>query len=151
DETQVLAGRLAQVEADIARLEAVLLEGDVEAVARVLRAKEAEKRQGGEDLTKGRQEAAHPLSESRGHAQSLAAALDAAPDPNDARLRLRSSLRRVVDEIWLLVVRRGRHRLCAAQIFFQGGRRRELLIFSRSAHNGFEGATPGHWQALSLA
>jgi hypothetical protein len=49
--------------------------------------------------------------------------LDRAPDPQDARLRLRSTLRRIVDSIFLLVVPRGRDRLAVAQVYFQGGQK----------------------------
>jgi DNA invertase Pin-like site-specific DNA recombinase len=137
DETQVLAGQLAQVEADIARLEAVLLEGDVQAVARVLRVKEAEKKQVVEELARARQEAANPLSESWGQAQSLAAALNAAPDQADARLRLRSALRRIVAGIWVLIVGRGRHKLAGVQVWFAGEkRRRDYLLWYESAAGG---------------
>src|SRR5262249_21352748 len=45
DETQVLAGKLARVEAKIAELEAELLNGDVAALAKVLRQQEAVKRE----------------------------------------------------------------------------------------------------------
>jgi hypothetical protein len=43
-----------------------------------------------------------------------------ADDLQDARLRLRAALRRVIDEIRLLVVLRGHDRLAAVQIWFNG-------------------------------
>jgi hypothetical protein len=80
--------------------------------------------------------------------QTLAEALQKATDPADARLRLRLALRRIVDGIWLLVVPRGRVRLCAVQVYFAGGKRhRDYLIFHRAAGNH----RPAAWWARSLA
>jgi hypothetical protein len=46
--------------------------------------------------------------------------------PQDVRLRLRAALRRIIDSIWLLVVPRGRDRLCVAKVRFTGGGQREV-------------------------
>jgi hypothetical protein len=123
DEVAVLSGEHARVEAKIAELEAELLRGDVAAVARVLRQQEERKRQLAGDLDQARRRAARPLGEVWGDCKSLVAALGEAPDPGDARLRLRSALRRVIESVWLLVVPRGRDRLLAAQVWFAGGDR----------------------------
>jgi hypothetical protein len=50
----------------------------------------------------------------------------------DIRLRMRAAFRRWISEIWLLVVPRGKDRLCYVQIYFTDGRRRDYLIFRRS-------------------
>ena len=123
DETIALAGELAVTEARIAELEAELKQGDVAALARALRKLEEE--QGGlaQKLAEARQRAAYPLSESWGECQSLAEALASAPDRDDARLRLRSALRRITESICLLVVARGRDRLAAVQVWFAGGKK----------------------------
>jgi DNA invertase Pin-like site-specific DNA recombinase len=131
DEVQVLSGTLAGVEAKIAELEAELLNGDVAALARVLREQEARKTDLAARLAEARQKAAHPLSEAWGQARSLFHTLAAAPDPRDARLRLRSALRRVVSEIRLLVVPRGRGRLAAVQVYFTDDGHRDYLIVHR--------------------
>src|SRR5262249_7197914 len=137
DEVLTLSGELAQVEAKIAELEAELLKGDVAALARVLRAQEDRKRDLATRLAQARRKAAHPLSEAWGEAKSLLEALKSAPDPEDARLRLRGALRRIVDSFWLLIVPRGRDRLCAVQVWFQGsGSCRNYLILHRPAFNG---------------
>src|SRR5262249_45711882 len=104
DEVGTLTGELEQVGAKIAGVETGLLHGDVAALARVLRQLEGRKAELVGQLAEARQQAACPLSESWGAAQSLLETLDAAADPDDARLRLRSALRRIVEEIWLLVV-----------------------------------------------
>jgi hypothetical protein len=65
---------------------------------------------------------------------TLIEALDQAPDPQAARLKLRAMVRRLVDEIWVLVVPMSpTRRLCAMQVFFASGARREFLIRLRSA------------------
>src|SRR5262249_25242918 len=101
-------------------------------------------------LTEARREAAHPLSEAWGEARTLLGALEAAADPEDARLRLRSALRRVVDGIWLLVVRRGRDALCGAQVWFKKDGRRDYLIFHRPPKGNNRVRREGFWQASSL-
>jgi hypothetical protein len=70
----------------------------------------------------------------------LLAALDAAPDQTDARLRLRGVLRRVLASIELLVVPLGRDRLAAAQLWFADGQRcRSYLILHQPPKaNGFK-------------
>jgi DNA invertase Pin-like site-specific DNA recombinase len=156
DETLVLAGELARVEAKIAALEAELLEGDVAALARVLRQLEGQKRDLGAKLAAARQKAAHPLSEAWGEALTLAEALDTAPDPVDARLRLRSALRRIVSEIRLLVVPRGRDRLAAVQIWFaadseHAGRHRDYLILHQPPKANGKTRTEGGTWTRSLA
>jgi DNA invertase Pin-like site-specific DNA recombinase len=154
DESLVLSGELATVEAKIGELEAELLKGDVAALARALRRLEEQKKDLAERLAEARLKAAHPLSESWGETQSLLSALESAPDQQDARLRLRAALRRVVEEMRLLVVPHGagRDRLVAVQVYFAGkGRRRDYLILHRPATGGSVGTRPARWWAKSLA
>jgi hypothetical protein len=152
DEALVLSGELALVEAKIAELEAELLNGEVAALAKVLRQLESQKRDLVEKLAGARQKAAHPLSESWGEAKSLLSALGNAPDPADARLRLRAVLRRVVDSIWLLVVPCGRDRLAAVQVrFADGEHRRDYIVFHRAAKANQSARQEGGWWARSLA
>jgi hypothetical protein len=152
DETVALAGQLAGVEARIAELEAELLKGDVAALARVLRQLEERKRDLAADLAAAREKAAHPLSESWGEAQTLVDALGSAPDPADARVRLRSALRRIIDSGWLLVVPRGRDRLCALQLWFADCKRhRDYLILHRPPKSNGKATVPGGWWVRSLA
>jgi hypothetical protein len=152
DETLALAGQLASVEAKIGELEAELLKGDVAALARVLRQLEEQKRDLASRLAEAREAAAHPLSEAWGECRSLLDALDAAPDPKDARLRLRSALRRIVEEIRILVIPRGRDRLAAVQFWFAGGeRQRNYLILHRPPKANGAAREEGSWEARSLA
>jgi DNA invertase Pin-like site-specific DNA recombinase len=152
DESLALAGELAEVESRIAKLEAELLKGDVAALAKVLRQLEARKGELVPLLAQAKQTALHPLSETWGQAQGLLGALDAAPDPADARLRLRSALRRMIAGIWIVPVRRRSIRLCAVQVWFAGEtRRRHYLIFhERHKSNGRGKHWPERWATLSL-
>jgi DNA invertase Pin-like site-specific DNA recombinase len=151
DEVMALSGELAQIESKIAELEEELLRGDVAALARVLGRLESRKGEVAEQLAAARHKAAHPLSEAWGEFHSLTEALAAAPDPDDARLRLRSALRRVVESVWLLVVPRRRDRLAAVQVWFTGDGHRDYLLFNQTARGNQSGRTAGRWWARSLA
>jgi DNA invertase Pin-like site-specific DNA recombinase len=153
DETIVLAADLARVEASIAALNADMDEhGESPNLMKRVREKEARQRELSEKLAKARQKAANPLSESWGEAQTLLDALDSAPDKEDARLRLRAALRRIVESIWLLVMPRGRDRLAAVQIWFAGGEcHRDYLIFHRPPKANQSARAPGCTSVRSLA
>jgi DNA invertase Pin-like site-specific DNA recombinase len=150
DESQVLAGQLARVEAKITELETELRHGDVAALAKVLRELEGEKRDLTEQLATARVKAAYTLSESWGECQTLIVVLANAAlagKGEEVRLRLRSTLRRIVDSIHVVVVGRGHIRLAAAQIWFTGGHRhREFLIMHRPPRdNGRARQEGGIW------
>jgi DNA invertase Pin-like site-specific DNA recombinase len=153
DETLALAGELAAVEGSIAAVVADLeAHGDSPALFARLRAKEARAAALKQQLAEARQKAAHPLSETWGELESLLDALAAAPDPAEARLRLRSALRRAVDSIWLLVVPRGRDRLCAAQVWFSGGEKcRDYIIMNRPTKANASARVEGGCRAKALA
>jgi hypothetical protein len=133
DETLTLSAELAGVEASIASIEAEMdAHGESPTLYRRLRQKEARQAELLNRLAAARQKAMHPLSESWGEAQTLMEALENAADPLDARTRLRASLQRIIASIYLLVVPRGRDRLCAVQVWFAGGKKhRDYLIFHR--------------------
>ena len=151
DVAMVLSGELAGVEASIAALETDLeAHGDSPALFRRLRAKEDQKRGINAKLAEARLKAVSPLSEAWGETQTLAEALEKAPDRAEARLRLRSLLRRVVDEIWILIVPMGRIRLAAVQIWFTGDVCRDYLIRRRSPVGNRYGGAPAEWYAKSL-
>ncbi len=146
DESLILAGQLAAVEAELALIDAdVAANGYNPAAGK----RSADLNVQLADLTarlaQARQEAKHPISETWGEVQTLAEALSTAPDPEDARLRLRAGLRRIVSGMWVLVVPRGRERLAAVQIDFAKGTRRSYLIRYRGA--GY--CKPGFWQVAS--
>jgi hypothetical protein len=58
----------------------------------------------------------------------------------------------MVDEMWLLVVPRGRARFAAVQIWFAGGKRhRDYLILHQSPLGNRHKTLPGGWWVRSLA
>jgi DNA invertase Pin-like site-specific DNA recombinase len=150
DETATLAAELVGVEAELAEAAAFMeAHGFSATIGKRIAALEAKKANLAEKLAEARLLAAHPLSESWGEAQSLAEALATAPDPQDARLRLRSALRRIVESMWLLVVPRGRDRLAAVQMWF-GKRQRDYLIFHRPASYHREAKTTVHSETFGV-
>jgi DNA invertase Pin-like site-specific DNA recombinase len=96
-------------------------------------------------------ENAHPLADSWRDAQDLIDALKSADDPEDARLRLRSAIRRITDVAMLLIVPRGRARLCGVQFHFREGARRDYLLYYRPASKSFGKPSPASWSCRSLA
>ncbi len=152
DESLVLSNKVAAVEARIGKIEAELLSnGDVVSLARVLRQLEGQKADLNTKLSAARQKAANPLSEAWGEGQSLMQALDSAADPDDARTRLRSALRRMVDGIYLLIIPRGYQRLCAAQVWFTGGKKcRSYLILHTPPKSNGKRRVEGGWSVKSF-
>jgi DNA invertase Pin-like site-specific DNA recombinase len=154
DESQVLAGQLARIEAELCDATAFMeREGFSAAIGKRVQALETQKRNLSGQLAEARLKAAHPASEAWGEAQSLISALASAADPRDARLRLRSALRQIVDSIWMLILPRGCNRLCAAQVWFSDGKKhRDYLILHRPPLGGSNGfRREGGWWARSLA
>jgi hypothetical protein len=149
DEVLALAGQFAAAESAVAAIEADLDEhGESPALYRRLRAKEAQMKDLAGRLAEARKKAAHPLSDAWGEARTLLDALKT----DDDRLRLRSALRRIVEEVRLLVVGRGRDRLCACQVWFAGGEKhRDYLILHRRPVANGSARVEGGWWCRSLA
>jgi DNA invertase Pin-like site-specific DNA recombinase len=71
---------------------------------------------------------------------------------DESRLRLRTAVARICQAIWVVFVPRGRDRLCAAQIWFAGGKQhRDYLILHRPPKGNARSRTKGGWWARSLA
>jgi DNA invertase Pin-like site-specific DNA recombinase len=151
-EVLTLSGELAAVEARVAELEAELAgDGDVPALARVLRQLEARRKDVGARLAEARLRASSPALEAWGEAKSLFEVVTTADNPEEVKLRLRAVLRRVISSIYLLVIRRGMTRLAAVQVYFTDDGHRDFLIISRAAHNNGRSRTEGGWSAASLS
>jgi DNA invertase Pin-like site-specific DNA recombinase len=153
DEVTQLEGEFGQLEKDIAALVVDLdTHGESPVLYARLRAKESRKAEVGERLAEAKRKAANPLSSAWAEAKSLIGFLDEAADKDDARLRLRAAIRRIVDSIWLLVVPRGTDRLAAVQVWFAGGERcRSYLILHRPPFGNATAKRPGSWWSRSLA
>ena len=150
-EVLALAGELSGVESQVAALEVELMTGNVPALARVLRTLEERRTDLATRLAEAKAKEATPAAAAWGEAGSLLEALKAAPDQEDTRIRLRGALRRVVQNITLLVVPRGRTRLAAVRIDFQGGRHRDYIIAYTPPHYGYHGVTPGRVESAEFA
>jgi DNA invertase Pin-like site-specific DNA recombinase len=153
DEALALRGRLERVESSIALIVADMDEnGESPALFQRLRKKEAEKRDLDARLAEAQTKAANPLSASWGECKGLLETVASAPDPEDARLRLRSTLRRIIDSVWVLIVPRGRDRLAAVQVWFAGGKRcRGYVVLHRAAKANASARQAGGWAARSLS
>jgi DNA invertase Pin-like site-specific DNA recombinase len=151
DKSAVASGRLVELGAEIEKLKARLQARYSDAVAEVLERHEDESKSLVQELARAQQEAASPLGEAWGECRTLIDVLAAAPDAEEAQVRLRAALRRVVEGVWCLFLGRGPWRVAAVQVWFTGGARRDYLILHRAATGGAVGARPAQWWARSLA
>jgi DNA invertase Pin-like site-specific DNA recombinase len=139
DNVAVIAGRLEQVRKQLADLKAEMeATGKTPKGALQLMSKwEDEELRLEEERRQAEQAAAHPLSEAWGQAKSL---LNVLRTPED-HLRLRSLLRRIVEDIHVLVVPRGWDRLAAVQMRFKGSDqvRRYLIVIRKGRASRFRG------------
>jgi hypothetical protein len=150
-EVRQLETELHRLQVQKGALEDELLNGDVRSLANALRKIEAKEAGLAEKLNEARRRAARPLDESWRQTHSLVDMLAAAADVNDIRLRLRAELRRVVQEIRLLVVPQGHDRVAAVQVWFAGGERhRDYLILHRPARGSRSSRTEGGWWVRTL-
>jgi DNA invertase Pin-like site-specific DNA recombinase len=151
DETVALSGRITDLEGEIEKVKGRLRQRYTDALAEVLEQHEDEMKALAGRLAKAREKAAAPVSEAWGQFRTLVQAVEGAPDPEEARLRLRAALRRIVEAIHCLFVGRGRDRLCAVQVWFKDDGHRDYLILHRRATGGSVGTRPARWWARSLA
>src|SRR5262249_7625596 len=71
--------------------------------------------------------------------------------PQDTRMRLRSALRRNVQDIWILIDSHGRDRIALVQVYFEPkGRSRDFFIYDRPRHLTHRANRPGHTVALTI-
>lgn len=152
DRLMALAGKLADTEGRIEKVKARLLtDADIDPLVDVLRTLEADREKTAGELAAARRETAAPLSEAWGECRSLAEAVTGAADRADTLTRLRSALRRVVEEVRCLFVARGRVRLAAVQMWFDGGRHRDFLIVSVPRLNTWSATREASWHVRSFA
>jgi DNA invertase Pin-like site-specific DNA recombinase len=152
DKARVLANELARIQARKAELEAELLDdGEVASVVKVLRQLAAKEEEKAKQLAQAQAQASRPLSAAWGELPTLDDILDKDPHPPERRLRLRFLFRRIIEDIRLLIVPRGRTRICACQVWFSGGeKQRSFLIRHRPPRGNGKAHHPGDWTAWSL-
>jgi DNA invertase Pin-like site-specific DNA recombinase len=141
----MLRARLANVRADLAALHAELKAGFSKTLAAVVRDREAEEEVVAGQLQEELARSARPAERAWKDMPGLADLVKRGGD--EARLKLRPVLRRVVENAVVLVVPRRSWRLCAVEVFFDGGARRDYLIVHQTAGR----CRPGGWWARSLA
>jgi DNA invertase Pin-like site-specific DNA recombinase len=152
DRSKVLEGELNLVQDRIDALALELLEGNVAEIAAALRKMKDRKKELEAELEAAKLRLVRPLDKAWEEVKSLVNVLEASPDVADTRLRLKAELMRIVDAIWLVIVARGRDRLCAVQIWFAGGkRRRDYLILHRPPRSNGKATKEGGWWVRSLA
>jgi DNA invertase Pin-like site-specific DNA recombinase len=152
DKAQVITGRLAEVETEIEKLKSRLeSKGYSDALADVLDRHETRRKKLAAELTDAHQAAASPLGMAWKDCRSLVDVLDAAPDQEETRVRLRAALRRIVESVQCLFIGRGSTRIAVAQVRFAGGRHRDYVILRKAATGGSVGDRPAEVRARSLA
>ena len=148
-----VAGQLAAVEKRLLKLKALLRETDeAEELVQTVRDLSAERTrlQDALEAEKGREAA--PLAEAWGAVKPLAEAMDEQGWSEDARIRLKAAVGRIVEEIRLLVLPavKGQDRLAAVQLRFKdSNKHRDYLIRVRPPKGNGNGSTPGFWQVRS--
>jgi DNA invertase Pin-like site-specific DNA recombinase len=113
-------GKLREVEAQLAAIEERLVGGEsVGVLERAAKKLEQRQRELRADLEERRAKANTPPKAAWGQAKSLIAALQSAPDPEAARVRLQAALRRLLARIDCLFVREGSRQIACAQLRFR--------------------------------
>jgi hypothetical protein len=142
---EVLRAKLAAVRQDLLGLAEDLKAGYSKALAAVLREQEAQEQQIGLELQEELARSVKPAERAWRELPSLTKLVEDGGD--EARLKLRPVLRRVIEDAQVLIVRRRSYQLCAVQFFFTGGGRRDYLItYQPAAYR-----RPGVVRPLSLA
>jgi DNA invertase Pin-like site-specific DNA recombinase len=148
----MLEGELAWVRERRALLAAELLKGDVVTIAEALRALEPREVELAQKVEQAKGRAAATPVASWQATRSLMDVLASAEDVEDVRLRLRGAFRRLIESVHLLVVPRGRDRLCAVQVrFTESSKCRDYLVLHRPGLVAFGTRRAGTWQARSFS
>jgi DNA invertase Pin-like site-specific DNA recombinase len=148
DEIIVVSRELERVRTQQEAIAVEMTRGDAKSLAIAARALDAEEKKLTEKLDDLKAKTTYSNGESWGEVLTLIDAVEKAPDPKDARLKLRALLRRLVKEIWILVVPlTATQRVAEVQIFFESGGTRNYLIFCKGAGKGRQGG----WRANTLA
>jgi DNA invertase Pin-like site-specific DNA recombinase len=103
-------------------------------------------------LERAKAEATSPAADALGECGTLVGLLAAADgsERDELRHRIKGALRRLVEDVWVVVVRRGNDALVQARLYFRGGRWRSYLILYRPGKAGAVAARPGQLYVASL-
>jgi DNA invertase Pin-like site-specific DNA recombinase len=148
--TAEIEGRLAEARGEIEKMKAKLRARYSDGLADLLAEKEDEEKALLAQQEEAQREAASPLSEAWTDCRSLIDALDSAPDPEEARVRLRAVIRRILRKIDVLTVPQGATRLARVTVYFAGPLKfRTYFIAHRPKLGGSVGTRPGGWAFLA--
>ncbi len=153
-ELDAYRAELEDVESDIVTLGVKLDKKVSPTLMAAAERKDARKRELVELIRAAEQRAAAPAGAAWSEARSLLDTLDAAPDQEAARLRLRAALRRIISGIHMIVVPRGRDRIAALQVRFADDKppRNYAILYCQPRSNGWQGGCkPAGLWACSLA
>jgi DNA invertase Pin-like site-specific DNA recombinase len=129
DVVKTLAAELAQVQDEIGKIKARMAVRYSDALAEVLDGKEQQQKSLQVHLAEVQREQATPLTAAWDDAKGLIEILWDDPKPEEARRRMQSAIRRIVEEVWVLFVSRRRERIAVVQTFFKGvGWRRDFYV-----------------------
>src|SRR5262249_44738840 len=129
DEMTRLLSRKTDLVDQLAEVARLLEEHPSRTLARRAEKLEGEEAELNRQLAEARQKAASPAGEAWADARPLLALLQKHGNDQASRLHARALLRRMIQDIYLLVVGRGVSRLAAAQLWFKDGvRSRTYLI-----------------------
>jgi DNA invertase Pin-like site-specific DNA recombinase len=129
----VLRAKLAGVRADIARLQDELKVAFSKAIAAVLRDQETLEEQIAVQLQEELSRTVKPAARSWKELPGLVQLIRTADNPDDVRLKLRTVLCQVIDEVWVLIAKNGAYQIVVVQVFFRGDTRREYVLLYRPA------------------
>jgi DNA invertase Pin-like site-specific DNA recombinase len=158
----ILQGELNELRERKALLALELDKGNIPEIADKLRAVKAREEELLGQIDDNSEQIAAPQSDTWQTMRTLVDLLDSTPadELEDVRLRLRSALRRIIASVWILVVPRGRDRLCAVQVYFNDNKSdkicRNYLILFRPGLGGAavrhcSSPRRAHWWSCSLA
>jgi DNA invertase Pin-like site-specific DNA recombinase len=151
-DAEVLQGQLDWLNGKAAEIVATGL-GNIPELAEKLRELIQQRDEIKAKLEKAKEDLVKSPGDNWSDVRSLAELLEETPaaDREEVRFRLRTALARAIDKILILVVRRGRDNLCAAQVWFEGGRaHRDYLIFFRPALVNSNVSRPSSWWVLDF-
>lgn len=141
ESAMALEAKEKDILAQLARLKSRLkAEDEVATIMDTVRELEAERKANAAALAELRQREAAPTSGAWREFKSIAAALDAAPDKDAARVRLRAVLRRMLEGIWCLFMPAGEGpRVARVQVVFSGGEKFQQFIIAYRPKNSSRG------------
>jgi DNA invertase Pin-like site-specific DNA recombinase len=151
--------RLKDIQTKIKATQARLVaQPDTEALLTALVALDEERKAAAKDLEAAQEKAASlPAAQALKEYQNVLDLLAKAKPGEELtalRVRLKAAIRRLVSGVWVLMVRRGRDRVCAVQLRFHDRPQcRNYIIYYKTPRRGQVGGekSPAQWWAKSLS